>query len=69
LRRCRSKTPNRRARTRVKKLNGQINDLNESRSKPGITQENDLNITKAIAILTEQVVVEEDKLRQMRKIQ
>jgi phage-related minor tail protein len=51
----------------VKKLNGQINDLNESRSKPGITQENDLNITKAIAILTEQVVVEEDKLRQMRE--
>jgi hypothetical protein len=32
-----------------------------------ITQENDLNITKAIAILTEQVVVEEDKLRQMRE--
>ncbi|HHP1300809.1 TPA: phage tail tape measure protein [Klebsiella variicola] len=51
----------------VKKLNGQINDLNESRSKPGITQENDLNITKAIAILTEQIVVEEDKLRQMRE--
>ncbi len=51
----------------VKKLNGQINDLNESRSKPGITQENDLNITKAIAILTEQVVVEEDKLRRMRE--
>ncbi|HHG0779714.1 phage tail tape measure protein [Klebsiella quasipneumoniae] len=51
----------------VKNLYGQINDLNESRSKPGITQENDLNITKAIAILTEQVVVEEDKLRQMRE--
>ncbi|WP_137928797.1 phage tail tape measure protein [Klebsiella variicola] len=51
----------------VKRLNGQIKDLNESRSKPGITQENDLNITKAIAILTEQVVVEEDKLRQMRE--
>ncbi|HID9039910.1 TPA: phage tail tape measure protein [Klebsiella variicola] len=51
----------------VKSLNGQIKDLNESRSKPGITQENDLNITKAIAILTEQVVVEEDKLRQMRE--
>jgi hypothetical protein len=26
-----------------------------------------LNITKAIAILTEQIVVEEDKLRQMRE--
>lgn len=51
----------------VKSLNGQIQNLNESRSKPGITQENDLNITKAIAILTEQVVVEEDKLRQMRE--
>lgn len=51
----------------VKSLNRQINDLNESRSKPGITQENDLNITNAIAILTEQVVVEEDKLRQMRE--
>ncbi len=51
----------------VKSLNGQIQDLNESRNKPGITQENDLNITKAIAILTEQVVVEEDKLRQMRE--
>ena len=51
----------------VSGLNKQIQDLNESRSKPGITQENDLNITKAIAILTEQVVVEEDKLRQMRE--
>ena len=51
----------------VSSLNRQIQDLNESRSKPGITQENDLNITKAIAILTGQVVVEEDKLRQMRE--
>ncbi|HAT1665530.1 TPA: tape measure protein [Raoultella ornithinolytica] len=51
----------------VSSLNRQIQDLNESRSKPGITQENDLNITKAIAILAGQVVVEEDKLRQMRE--
>ena len=51
----------------VGRLNKQLQDLNNSRNKPGITQENDLNIMKAISIITEQVVVEEDKLRQMRE--
>ncbi|AZI89736.1 MULTISPECIES: phage tail tape measure protein [Kosakonia] len=51
----------------VKNLNKQIQDLNESRGKPGLNRDNDLNITRAIAILTEQVVVEEDKLKQLRE--
>ena len=51
----------------VENLNKQINDLNASREKPGITQENNLNITKAISILTEQLAVEEEKLDRMRE--
>ncbi|EPL9735177.1 phage tail tape measure protein [Citrobacter freundii] len=50
----------------VASLNRQINELNEARNKPGITQENDLNILKAISILTDQIAVEEEKLSQLR---
>lgn len=52
---------------KVADLNQQIKDLNASRDKPGINQENQLNITKAIAILTEQIAVEEDNLGRMRE--
>ena len=51
----------------VASLNRQINELNEARNKPGITQENDLNILKAISILTDQIAVEEEKLSQLRE--
>lgn len=51
----------------VSSLNERLNKLNETRGNTALNQENDLNIVKAIAILTEQVVVEEDKLRQMRE--
>ncbi|QZE48275.1 phage tail tape measure protein [Citrobacter farmeri] len=52
---------------RVASLNRQINELNEARNKPGITQENDLNILKSISILTDQISVEEEKLAQLRE--
>lgn len=51
----------------VASLNRQINELNEARNKPGIIQENDLNILKSISILTDQISVEEEKLAQMRE--
>ncbi|RSB19736.1 phage tail tape measure protein [Citrobacter farmeri] len=51
----------------VASLNRQINELNEARNKPGITQENDLNILKSISILTDQISVEEEKLAQLRE--
>jgi hypothetical protein len=35
--------------------------LNASRGKPGITSENDANILRAIAIVTDQLAVEEGK--------
>jgi phage-related minor tail protein len=40
--------------------------LNASRGKPGITSENDANILRAIAIVTDQLAVEEGKLNDMR---
>ncbi|RSC60551.1 phage tail tape measure protein [Citrobacter amalonaticus] len=51
----------------VTSLNRRINELNEARNKPGITQENDLNILKSISILTDQISVEEEKLAQLRE--
>ncbi|WP_337046325.1 phage tail tape measure protein [Enterobacter hormaechei] len=51
---------------KVGELKNQINDLNASRGKPGITSENDANILKAIAIVTDQLAVEEGKLNDMR---
>ena len=51
---------------KVDELKNQIDDLNASRGKPGITSENDANILKAIAIVTDQLAVEEGKLNDMR---
>ncbi|KTK28270.1 phage tail tape measure protein [Enterobacter hormaechei] len=51
---------------KVGDLKSQIDDLNASRGKPGITSENDANILRAIAIVTDQLAVEEGKLNDMR---
>ncbi len=51
---------------KVEALKRQIDDLNSSRGKPGITSENDLNIVNAISLVTSQLTVEEDKLNRMR---
>ncbi|MFK8411916.1 phage tail tape measure protein (plasmid) [Enterobacter hormaechei] len=51
---------------KVGKLKNQIDDLNASRGKPVITSENDADILKAIAIVTDQLAVEEGKLNDMR---
>lgn len=51
---------------KVDELKTQIDDLNASRGKPGITSENDANILRAIAIVTDQLAVEEGKLNDMR---
>lgn len=45
----------------------QIDDLNKARAQPGITKDNDLNIVRALAILTDQLIVEENKLNLMRE--
>jgi len=45
----------------------QVRDLNTSRGKPGITGENDLNIVRAITIVTGDLAVEEDKLNNLRE--
>ena len=50
---------------KVGELKNQIDDLNASRGKPGITSENDANILRAIAIVTDQLAVE-GKLNDMR---
>lgn len=44
----------------------QMDDLNKSRSQPGITSENDANIVKSLGILTDQLTVEENKLNAAR---
>ncbi|HED1622919.1 TPA: phage tail tape measure protein [Enterobacter asburiae] len=51
---------------KVGDLKSQIDDLNASRGKPGINSENDANILRAIAIVTDQLAVEEGKLNDMR---
>ncbi len=51
----------------VTSLKRQIDDLNNSRNKPGITSENDANITRAVAIVTDQLAVAESTLNQMRE--
>ncbi|KVJ92012.1 phage tail tape measure protein [Enterobacter asburiae] len=51
---------------KVGDLKSQIDDLNASRGKPGITSENDANILRAIAIVTDQLAVEDGKLNDMR---
>ncbi|WP_213842536.1 phage tail tape measure protein [Enterobacter hormaechei] len=52
---------------KVGKLKNQIDDLNTSRGKPGINSENDAEILRAIAIVTDQLAVEEGKLNDMRE--
>ncbi|EPD3254620.1 phage tail tape measure protein [Cronobacter sakazakii] len=52
---------------KVEALKRQIDDLNAARGKPGITGENDLNIVRAISIVTGDLAVEEDKLNQLRE--
>ncbi|MGZ0333246.1 phage tail tape measure protein [Citrobacter freundii] len=52
---------------KVGELKIQIDGLNASRGKPGITSENDANILRAIAIVTDQLAVEEGKLNDMRE--
>ncbi|EPA1857889.1 phage tail tape measure protein [Enterobacter kobei] len=52
---------------KVGKLKNQIDDLNASRGKPGINSENDAEILRAIAIVTDQLAVEEGKLNDMRE--
>ncbi|MEG5999624.1 phage tail tape measure protein [Enterobacter ludwigii] len=52
---------------KVGELKNQIDDLNASRGKPGITSDNDANILRAIAIVTDQLAVEEGKLNDMRE--
>jgi len=51
---------------KVGELKIQIAGLNASRGKPGITSENDANILRAVAIVTDQLAVEEGKLNDMR---
>jgi tape measure domain-containing protein len=51
---------------KVGELKIQIDGLNASRGKPGITSENDANILRAVAIVTDQLAVEEGKLNDMR---
>lgn len=52
--------------SKIAGLKTQIDDLNAARNKPGITSDNDQNIIKAIAIVTSQLTVEEDRLNSMR---
>lgn len=51
---------------KVGDLKSQIDDLNASRGQPGITSVNDADILRAIAIVTDQLAVEEGKLNGMR---
>lgn len=51
---------------KVADVQRQIDDLNKSRSQPGITSENDANIVKSLGILTDQLTVEENKLNAAR---
>ncbi|MFH2548013.1 phage tail tape measure protein, partial [Citrobacter freundii] len=51
----------------VDSLNHRLNELNETRNNPALNQQNDLNIVRAIAIVTDQIAVEEEKLAQLRE--
>ncbi|HBZ0708495.1 TPA: phage tail tape measure protein [Klebsiella pneumoniae] len=52
---------------KIEQKEKQVRDLNASRGKPGITGENDLNIVRAITIVTGDLAVEEDKLNSLRE--
>ncbi|PRD12581.1 phage tail tape measure protein [Pantoea coffeiphila] len=51
----------------VARLKAQIEDLNNTRGKPGLTSENDENIVRAVTVVTSQLAVEEEKLYQLRE--
>ncbi|EBV5160852.1 phage tail tape measure protein [Salmonella enterica subsp. enterica serovar Corvallis] len=51
----------------VDSLNHRLKELNETRNNPALNQQNDLNIVRAIAIVTDQIAVEEEKLAQLRE--
>jgi len=51
----------------IAKLKKQIDDVNKARTQPGINQDNDLNISKAISTLTDEIAIEEEKLLQIRE--
>ncbi|MEF3691398.1 phage tail tape measure protein, partial [Citrobacter freundii] len=48
-------------------LKDEIDKLNSARGQPGITSVNDADILRAIAIVTDQLAVEEGKLNDMRE--
>lgn len=52
--------------SKVASLKRQIDELDDSRNKPGITTENDANIIRAMAIVTDQLAVAESALNQLR---
>ncbi|MGN8235817.1 phage tail tape measure protein [Enterobacter soli] len=52
---------------KVRDLKSEIDNLNSARGKPGITSGNDAEILRAIAIVTDQLAVEEGKLNDMRE--
>ncbi|MBD5603438.1 phage tail tape measure protein, partial [Citrobacter freundii] len=51
---------------KVRNLKDEIDKLNSARGQPGITSVNDADILRAIAIVTDQLAVEEGKLNGMR---
>lgn len=51
---------------KVRNLKAEIDKLNSARGQPGITSVNDADILRAIAIVTDQLAVEEGKLNGMR---
>ncbi|MBD5747754.1 phage tail tape measure protein [Citrobacter freundii] len=52
---------------KVRNLKDEIDKLNSARGQPGITSVNDADILRAIAIVTDQLAVEEGKLNDMRE--
>jgi len=53
--------------SKINILKKQIDDINSARNKPGINDRNEQDILKSIAILTDQLAVEESKLNEMRE--
>ena len=51
----------------IAKLKKQIDEVNKAKTQPGINQDNNLNISKAISTLTDQIAIEEEKLLQIRE--
>lgn len=51
----------------VIRLKSQIKQLNATRGASGLTSENDVNIVKAVSVVTDQLAVAEEKLYQLRE--